>query len=293
MVREGRHGVGVGRLGLTGTQGALIHARDEIERASTNERDPAEMVRLEVLAVDQVGALGRAAAKRLRDLCEEGASDGPQWHIRICLDEAEALSDEQQVVFNTMVRLSGFPLFFIAAFAAMPRDPSGTAINSLTLSEADRHLDIRDEMDDRKFKQLTVGVSESRIQAMLGNPEAQFDLDKILGPLELDRWTQEILASTESAAVSELLERAAALALERGLPADVPPPILETFQPSSTSDSKRHAEQRRTQPWRPQEGARSLYSLTSKAELQTPVCVCADGAADVRRMHPRLSLPDG
>ena len=212
---------------LPALEEVLVRVRSDIERASRSKLDPDQV--LDRLPVDQIGALGRESAERLRGLCEPEEDEGQQWHIRICLDEAEALSEEQQRVFNTMVRLSRFPLFFTAAFAAMPRDPSTTLIENQTLSEADRHLDIRDDMDDLKFKQLTVGVSESRVRARLADEDASFDLDAILGPLELDRWSEEILRRSESDEVKVLLDRARRLADARGESENAPAPILETY----------------------------------------------------------------
>ena len=202
----------------------VFKARLALERAATAELDPTALVTM--LPIDQIGALGRSAADRLRILCEPPDSKRPQWHIRICMDEAEMLGHRQQLVLNTMVRLSGFPLFFVAAFAAMPRDVSSTLLPNQTLSEADRHLDLRDKMHDDKFRRLTEGVCESRVRAMLGDEEAAFDLDRLLGPLELDRWAVERFEKSEAQAAVALLRRAEELGERRG--ANMPP-ILEQY----------------------------------------------------------------
>jgi hypothetical protein len=207
---------------------SVFRARNEIELASRVEVEPTEFA--SEMPVDQIGALGRDAAARLRDLCEvrdEEETGRPQWHIRVCMDEAEVLADEQQVVVNTMVRLSEFPLYFVIAYVAMPREVSRTLLPNQSLSEADRHLEERDEMADTKFKRLTEGVSKSRVRAMLDDEGADFDLTQILGPLELDRWALEVLGKSESREVEALIQRAKALAQERG--PEVPPPILEVY----------------------------------------------------------------
>lgn len=201
----------------------IFRVRNELEAAAVAEIEPAELV--SEIPVGQVGQLGRDAGAKLRELCEGEGQDQPQWHIRICLDEAEVLADQQQLVLNTMVRLSGFPLYFVVAFAAMPRDVSSTLLPNQTLSEADRHLDNRDNMKDDKFERLTEGVCQSRVNAMLDESDV-FDLERLLGPLELDRLAADSLARSESAEVTGLLERAQKLAELRGT---ATPPVLELY----------------------------------------------------------------
>ena len=113
------------------------------------------------------------------------------------------------------------------AYVAMPREVSRTLLPNQSLSEADRHLEERDEMADTKFKRLSEGVSKSRVRAMLEDESADFDLTQILGPLELDRWALEVLGKSESPEVEALIQRAKALAQERG--SEAPPPILEVY----------------------------------------------------------------
>jgi hypothetical protein len=146
------------------------------------------------------------------------------------MDEGEVLSDRQQLVLNSMLRGSGFPLYFVVAFAAMPRDVSSTLQPNQMLSEADRHLEIRDDMDDEKFRRLAEGVASGRVRAMFGEPSARFDLDQLLGPLELDRWIASALKKSESEGkAKDLLDRAQALAVARGYDGSQAPPILELY----------------------------------------------------------------
>jgi hypothetical protein len=222
--RGGRALLQEGDSSLLALKKGVFTARHGLEVAAVAEVDPTALVT--ELPIDQIGALGRVAADQLRTLCEPHESEKPQWHIRICMDEAEMLSHRQQLVLNTMVRLSGFPLFFLAAFAAMPRDVSSTLLPNQTLSEADRHLDLRDKMQDDKFTRLTEGVCESRVRAMLGDEEAVFDLDRLLGPLELDRWAVERFAKSEAAGAVALLQQAEELGERRGVNT---PPILEQY----------------------------------------------------------------
>src|SRR5690606_34128304 len=134
------------------------------------------------------------------------------WLFKVCMDEGECLDDFQQIVLNTMLRLSKAPLFFVVSFVSYPKDATSTLIANLTLQQADRELIPLDDMTEREFRELVEGVASVRVQHQLSQEAARFDVYKTLGPLDLNGQLLSILRGSVSAMAKSLLVEALASA---------------------------------------------------------------------------------
>ena len=183
-----------------------------------------------------IGALLRAASPQLVRLCDDFAKEhvADGWSFRLCLDEAEALSDRQQLTLNTIVRMSEWPVFPIAAYVTRPTDDRRTLIPNLGIQRADLEYVVRDEATDKDFETLVDGVARLRLGRALAESgldpatASDYAVRRQLGSLRLNRLLERILIRSESEFASNLLSEAKALK-DEGAAQDDDPPIYETY----------------------------------------------------------------
>lgn len=158
-----------------------------------------------------MGALGREVSPHLADICNHGLSATEQrWHFKICMDEAEHLSEFQQEVLNTSVRLCRWPLFPVVAFVGLPVNT--TLLTGMSLQNADRQLlVIDDDMSDAEFRELAQGVGTVRVRELTQDATLAFDCDRVFGRLSVNRLLLTILDRSVSPEAKRLLELAQTL----------------------------------------------------------------------------------
>lgn len=164
---------------------------------------------LKEFPVEQIGSFGTTAANQLAELCNRDTlgKDG-KWHFKVCMDEGECLTDFQQVVVNTIVRLSEWPLFPIVSYVSRPADISTTLVPHLTHQKADRKLIVLDTMKQSDFIELAEGVASVRCQEFLGNPNEVFRSKTSLGSLNMNRLIQRVVERSESQLAKALKDNA-------------------------------------------------------------------------------------
>lgn len=191
--------------------GAIRGLRGKLERLAMLKADPKEI--LASFPVGQVGSLGRFVSSFLGEFCNIGlANEEKRWHFKICMDEGECLNLPQQRVLNTAIRLGQWPAFFVVAFVSLPEDPVTTLVPNLTIQKADCRLQNIDNMEDGIFRDLATGVATVRVRRGLNDPLATFDIDRILGPLDVNGLLQDILEKSVRPEAKSLLRRARELA---------------------------------------------------------------------------------
>ena len=157
----------------------------------------------------EMGYFGKQFASQFGEiLAHLSKNQQKKWHIKICLDEAEVFSNDQQIVFNSVVRTSRFPVFFIASYVALREDLNETKSTSISLQSADRNLIILDTMEIAGFNKLAEGVTEARIRTRLRDRTASLDLNKLLGKLNINRLLYSILMKSESPKAKTILKDA-------------------------------------------------------------------------------------
>lgn len=190
---------------------AIGSLKRDLERLAILKGDPKEIV--DRFPVGQVGSFGRFASRSLAEFCDMGlAAKEKGWHFKICMDEGECLNLFQQRVLNTAIRLGEWPAFFVVAFVSLPEDPITTLIPHLTIQKADCRLQNIDEMEDAVFRDLATGVATVRVRTGLGDEDATLDIDRILGPLDVNGLLQDILEDSVRPEAQKLLQDARELA---------------------------------------------------------------------------------
>lgn len=168
---------------------------------SARRRVPVAEV-LEALPLDSIGDLGRDLGK-LCCLAIAGPDGAGGWTVKVCMDEGDALSLRQQRAVNTMVRLAEHPVGYVVAYASRPADVTTTFIPNQSLQIADRQIILRDEMSDAEFKALAEGVINVRLDALGKAPK--FELDEVLGPLDVNGLLKTIATRSEGGLGAELI----------------------------------------------------------------------------------------
>jgi hypothetical protein len=193
-------------LSLLNLSKAFLKIRIEIDLAASRNVEPIEIINK--YNVVQIGKLGRDFCEALfKDLYPSTPDTlQPSWHCKFCFDESECLSAKQQKVLNSMIRLSRYPLFYVASFVRQPDDSFSTYIPNLSVGKADcQFIFIDNEMErDSLFRNFVEGVSRVRIEHIL-NSNATFELSKILGRLSINKLLQDIMTTSVSSNVKQLL----------------------------------------------------------------------------------------
>jgi hypothetical protein len=210
----------------------LAQQRETLERHA-NGRVSLDGV-LSTIPSSQMGNLGRSVASRLAGLCDGDSVDADrQWFFKPCLDEGETLTPRQQVVLNTTIRLSSWPLFPIAAFVREPLELTRTLAPGLTLAQADRDLIPLDDSDEKDFRSLCEGVATVRLRTALKSPDTKFEVRTLLGDLDINGLLESTLSQSVNKGGRELLQRAREIALK--------PFFQDTESAEGTRQTGKHA----------------------------------------------------
>ena len=180
----------------------------------------------------QIGIFVRVIASHLSDFCNHDTLtyDENKWHFKICMDECEILTSFQQLVINTYVRVSKWPVFPIVSYVSSPSDISSTLIPKLTLQQADRNLIVLDNMEQNEFKELTEGIASARCQEFMRSTDVSFNSETTLGKLNINALLSIIIDVSENQAKkNELLEDAREFANILDSSKCKEPPIYEAY----------------------------------------------------------------
>lgn len=91
------------------------------------------------------------------------------FHFKVCFDEAETLTTEQQVFLNTLIRQSTAPLFWIIATVDRNFETTETFEHGQSLTSTDRtiiYLDYQEHVE--LFKEFAEQIASLRIRNALG-----------------------------------------------------------------------------------------------------------------------------
>jgi hypothetical protein len=165
--------------------------------------DPDQLTRWFPLG-KEVGEFGRSVSAAMMSIGSRKARKRLQWVFKICLDESECLSPFQQRVLNTHVRLAKAPLSFVVSYVRSI-DMRSTLIPNMTADTPDRAIIFLDEMNDSEFRSFAEGVVTVRIQRSLRDDTARFDIQSLLGKLNINELLHGILRTSESKEARSLL----------------------------------------------------------------------------------------
>lgn len=125
------------------------------------------------------GELGRKFASIAFDGTAVTALEG--WTLKVCFDEAEVLSEQQQICLNSATRHTKAPLGYVFAFVSTARDLTTTIYNNLTVNLADCEPVYLDSVGRAEFCRLVEGVAEARVKALLSDQTISLKLSSIFG----------------------------------------------------------------------------------------------------------------
>lgn len=116
--------------------------------------------------------------------------------FKLLVDDCETLPPRYQTYFNTLVRSTSEPISWVAAFVGNAYDSRTTIRKSQMLSDADREIELLDQIKEREFKHLCARVSSLRLfssldesvrrKAKIKSPQDAFDLPRRLGRFSLN-----------------------------------------------------------------------------------------------------------
>jgi hypothetical protein len=182
-----------------------------LERWCFSKTEPSTELISKVLPIAQVGALGRCVASEIERFMQRHSQHKDlDWHVKVCLDEAECLSASQQQALNTMVRLLESELSFVVSYVRAA-DVTTTLTPNISLQEADRDLMILDDMSDSEFEELAEGVATVRLNRFVKDTP-QFHTRELLGSLDINEILSSILQTSASPEAKRVLRVAEELA---------------------------------------------------------------------------------
>lgn len=156
--------------------------------------------------IGQVGSIGKIFTNHLSPLLT--TKNAISLKIKVCMDECECLSLKQNLVVNTLIRLSRYPIFYIFSFVSEPDDSSTTLIDNITNQKADfRKIDL-DDMSNDDFEEFADGVATVRVSAELNDDNLHFNSKEIFGELSINDLLNKILEKSVSPKAKQLLKLA-------------------------------------------------------------------------------------
>jgi hypothetical protein len=189
---------------------AAAKIREKIEWSPQRAIGPSELAKQ--IRIPAIGAFARSISGHLADICNKyvctKSESSEAWHFKVCLDEAEVLSEQQRLVVNTLIRVAAAPLFPLVSYVSRPSDLSQTLIPGLTLQKADMQQISLDSQSPAEFRQLAEGVATARCQFELRDTQAQFQTATSLGKLSLNQLVHEAVSKSESQIATVLTDLA-------------------------------------------------------------------------------------
>lgn len=177
--------------------------RRTLERRAKALRPLEDVV--EEFPVERLAAIAQFVAGRLARLL----GDTPRpWSFKVCVDEAESMSDRQVVVMNSIVRTSEWPLMPVIAWVSLG-EWANTTDSSLTVGRPDVKDVPLDNLRDSEFRRFVEGVATVRVQDSV-NDDIAVDLARILGPLDINGLLAKIIAKSTARVGRKLLQDATA-----------------------------------------------------------------------------------
>jgi hypothetical protein len=140
---------------------------------------------------------------------------GEGWRAKVCFDEAECLLPWQQLVVNSIVRLTKAPVSFVIAYVSRDFDTVNTYIHDLQLTNADRLLlSPFDDIPRAEYREMTTEVANLYIRNLppdVTAPDAQLDIQELLGPTSINSLLLRLAERNKSVKSVALVERAKTL----------------------------------------------------------------------------------
>jgi hypothetical protein len=152
------------------------------------------------------GELSRSVAELFIAFCVDHSTK-QSWHFKVCLDESECLSNNQQKSLNTVVRLSKDNIFYIVSYVREREDLAATLIPNMDLSKDDRLL-VKLEDPKHNFQYFAEGVATVRVKSKLKDWNGNISIKKMFGELSINTLLDHIAKKSEGKTKNDLLKNA-------------------------------------------------------------------------------------
>ena len=167
------------------------------------------------LPIGQLGSTLQSIAESVLRSPRFVAAAGDGWRAKICFDEAECLLPWQQLVVNSIVRLTKAPVSFVIAYVSREFDTVNTYMHDLQLTNADRLLlSPFDDIPRSDYRQMTTEVANLYIRNVppdVVTIDQRLDVESLLGPTSINALLLRLIERNKSAKSVALLDRAKAL----------------------------------------------------------------------------------
>lgn len=145
--------------------------------------------------VTPIGIMLNEIGKKLLSL----TSNDKPWKLKICFDEAECLTELQQLVINTWARSLTYPVSLVVAYARRRWDLTSTLIPNLKNYGDDVwrwDLDNEYEKNKSTFNSFSTGVANLRLRHMLNDENIIFDPITVFGDYSINDLLLNIIKSS-------------------------------------------------------------------------------------------------
>jgi hypothetical protein len=168
-------------------------------------RQPTEQFFKQFLTVNP-GEVGQTVAALFAE-CTSGATLGESApRIRVLLDEADALTEAQHQIVNTVIRLAKSPLSYIFSSIKRFRDVTTTVIPNMSVQRDDcQVVPLEVPRQRAEFKRLAEGVAAVRLQKAGCTLSQPIDLFRWFGPSTINKILHEQLSESLSGDAKKLL----------------------------------------------------------------------------------------
>lgn len=165
-----------------------------------------------VFPVIEPGELGRRFATIVFGAYGSNCLEG--WSLKICFDEAEVLSNQQQTALNSATRHTTAPLCYVFSFVSSSRNLTSTIYANLSVNLADCEPIYLDSVGRAEFCRLVEGVATARIISLLNNSDCSISLPIVFGDFNANDSLRVQLTNSVSKGAKDLLALAEELKSE-------------------------------------------------------------------------------
>jgi len=170
-------------------------------------RKPTETFFQEFPAVGP-GEIGRSVISFFAEHAAAATFGSGPVRIQILLDEADALTEAQHVIANTVIRLSKAPLSYIFSSIKRFRDVTTTTIPNMSVQRDDCQIVPLESSGSAEFKELVEGVATVRLKRAKLDHFVPVDLFGWFGSSSINEILLEQLTESLSGAAKRMLSEA-------------------------------------------------------------------------------------
>lgn len=197
---------------IRGLQLALMNMSSEMANAAVRGMVSDIMPKLPKCSV---GVLLRKLVSKATQILELENIYGKNFNFKICIDDCEFLTRNQQLSLNTLVRQTGGDVFWLIAYVGSSVDATETYLQNQSLTDADRKCIPIQDIEEGKFREFCEAVAGMRCTHFaLEHGDAryqtskEFQLKNIIGKPSINALIENAVKRSVSQASESIYEDA-------------------------------------------------------------------------------------